>query len=236
MTANRVLGAFLIGVTALASFATGAVTGTTGAVRVIATPSNLRLGFTENNVRIRAFSEQLDRTLTSDLPVDISVPSSVPDAPSINLSPGVIPAGTRVESWLLHFDPIGIPGSPLTLQGSISFDTPVLGIEVLSASLDGTDMILGAAGSEYSFNETLRGLELAVGMAGIDTFDGIQLSSDRKTILTILSTQNSFDQVRIITAVPVPVPEPSTSALGLAGCLCLVARLGRLIYRRRRAP
>jgi len=196
-----------------------AIVGTTGAIVVVSSPSNVRLGFLESNTSILAFAEQSNKTLANDLAVNISAPSTVPNGSSINLTPGTIPAGTHVDSWLLHFDPVGTPQLALALSGSITFDRPVLGIEVLSTSLDNTDGLLGASGSEYTLRDPLKGLELAVGMAGINTFDGITLSADRKTVTTILSTQLNFDQVRIITA----VPEPSSFAMLIVGGLSLLA-------------
>ncbi len=210
-------------------WARASIVGTTGAIAVISSPPNVRLGFEESNSQIRAFAERQDETLASNLSVDISAPSTVPNGSSINLTPGTIPAGTHVESWLLHFDPVGSPQSAVALSGSITFSTQVLGIEVLTTSLDSTDSLFGAPGSEYEGSEPLKGLELAVGLVGINTFDGITLSADRKTITAILSTQMSLDEVRIFTAVP--VPEPSTFVLLGAGALGLLAlsRRGRRI-------
>ncbi len=197
------------------------IVGTTGDVRVFGPSSDLRLHARETDSFIQATNERQNVQLIGNLPVDISLPSTVPSAVSLNLSPGVIAAGTSVDVFLLHFDPVSVPQQPLALSGSITFAAPVLGIEVLSASLDATDPSLGLPTTLYATGETLRGLELQVGMVGINTFDGITLSADRKTISVVLSTQLSLDEVRIITA----VPEPSTNVLlALGGLAILIFR------------
>jgi hypothetical protein len=181
------------------------VVSTTGAVLNLSfTPTFLVLGDLESNTAIFGFPEQQGIQLIGGLAVDISIPSTVPSATAINLSPGVISSGTRVNSYMLHFDPIGTPVTALALSGSVTFSTPILGIEVLTASLNSTDGVLGIPSTFYPITEINRGLELAVGQAGFNTFDAVTLTSDRKTVSVLLSTQVSLDEMRIITAVPEP--------------------------------
>ncbi len=216
---------FLVnGVCALAH---AGVVGTTGAVTsLFFTPLFLDLGELESNIFISEIAEQKNVQLNSALAVDISLPSTVPSSISVNLTPGVVAAGTRVDSYLLHFDPIGTPSQPLALSGSVTFSLPVLGIEVLTTSLNSTDTVLGIPGAFYPIGEVNRGLELSVGLVGIETFDGITLSLDRKTVSVILSTQLSLDQVRVITAVPEPssLTQFGIGAVGLAGGVFLRRR------------
>ena len=88
---------------------------------------------------------------------------------------------------------------------------------MLTAGLDSTHATLGAIHNVSGRRNLARFLEFAVGQIGLNTFDGINLSVDRKTVFVILSTQLSLDQVRIITA----VPEPATNTLFALGGLAL---------------
>jgi hypothetical protein len=195
------------------------VISTTGTLNLSPMPGDLRLGAYESNSAIQVIAEQSNVQLKSALAVDISVPSSVPSSASLNLTPGVIPAGTHVASTLLHFDPVGVPAQPTALSGSVTFSTPILGIEILTSSLNSSDSQLGLSSTFYPVTETDRGLELAVGQQGFNTFDGITFSPDDRTVSVLLSTQVSLDEIRIITA----VPEPASIALvGIGGCGLLI--------------
>lgn len=211
--------------------ASAGIVGTSGQMVAIPTPPDARFDVLESNTFIYVFPERQDVTLVSDLLVDISIPGTVPIG-SVNLSPGLIPSGTRVSSYLIHFDPVGIPSQPVSpdrFSSGVTFNSPVLGIQVLSSTLYTADGVLGALSTLYPVGEPLRGLELAIGMIGVNTFDGINLSADLSTVFVILSAQLSLDQVRIITA----VPEPSSLALCSLGGVGL---LGLVRERRRKMP
>ncbi|QDT66381.1 FecR domain-containing protein [Calycomorphotria hydatis] len=116
--------------------------------------------------------------------------------------PVTLPAGTMVDSYLLHFDPqIGSTASPL---GTVSFTQPIVAVAVSSDDLMKTDQLCSVEGSLHT-QETYRGLELDL--------DTASLSPDRKT-LTIhfgRSGDIELDQCRVLVRHVEPtVEEPTT--------------------------
>lgn len=130
----------------------------------------------------------------------------------------LLPAGTVVDSYLVHFDTPGRPRRQTSFAGEVSltFAEPILGVVVRGATLQATDGLLGLAQTAY-LRSNIRGLE--------NRDDDITLSEDMRT-LTFVSLRGSgrdLDQVRIVTRGV--VPEPATMMLGCAGLLLLALRL-----------
>ena len=196
----------LLAVQAAASVVGGTITGGTvftrgGSFIVIANPSGLTVGnnnFDDNNVR--AFNEVQTYSLASVLFTDLG---------------GPIGAGTVIDSHYLVFD----PRLNQTVQGTATFDTPVLGIIYSFAALQTSDG-LGAPGVTY-LKPSARGLEPPVDAV---SFTGSKVSFD-------LSGSSPGDSFRVITAAA--VPEPASWALlvlgfGMTGAGLRRARLAAL--------
>ena len=208
--------ALLLGGT-LGGPAQAGIIGTAGQVQVLPTPpppSNLSKGQFTNNTNASLFTEQTSFVLPSPVAVDITSPGPY-DSSHTTLTPGTIPAGTRVNDYLFHAD--STSSRPDTYTGSITFDTPVLGLIVLEDSLADSDPILGDPGVTYPSADRV-----------LHVFDGdsLTLSPDMLTVdFTIRAKRDGgVPEFRIITAAPAPaVPEPSSLALlslgglGLAG-------------------
>lgn len=196
-------------VATLAAVAVGsgsaAIIATGGAVQQIAPPPSVDFGALESDTTIFAFEERQCVTLTSDLAVDITTTGTFDE--ESDLTPGVIPAGTRVSTAFLHADPVGTDPPPILLEGSVTKSTDILGLIVLSRTLDASDS-LGAPGTIYPTGRFGRGLELTAEQA-----DQITLSADRRTVELRVQTRLHVDQVRIIEACP-PTPPPGTRTPG----------------------
>jgi len=93
----------------------------------------------QSNASIRAFDENQCVTLKDDLVTD----------------QGVIPAGTEVSCHIARFDPAN---PPLTRQGGIVFDAPIIGVISTSADLNASDDPCGLDTTTYC-QEDFRGLE-----------------------------------------------------------------------------
>ncbi len=115
-------------------------------------------------------------------------------------SAGNIAIGTQVQSYLLHLDPFN--SDPVTLTGTLTFSTKILGVIFNTATLDGTDSTLGVSGVTY-YTGVNRGLE-----AGADSFT---VSGNSLTFSADFSASTPMDEVRIVTAA---VPEPTTMVAG----------------------
>lgn len=197
---------------------------------LLAPPASVVAGDLESDSLVFAFQERADQLLLSDLFVDISLPGTY-DAPGDAFATSAfLPAGTRVNSYLLHFDQTGGWPDVATISGWVSFDEEILGLIVLPGhgdvlrTLEDTDPILGAPGTVYPFGPEgdFRGLE-ELGAGDPPAADALVLSADRHRLDFTFRTFAATDQVRIITL----VPEPSTwilLGLGAAGLAALRPR------------
>ena len=185
--------AWTLGVLAAAALAAGAgatIVSTSGQMTLIPAPPSVDLGALQSNTTMFAFDEQQCVRTTRDLPVDITVPGTYDD--SIDLTPGVIPAGTLVSSHFVDADKIGIGAPPIQLEGSIVTSADILGIAILAHSLDVTD-VLGAPGTIYPTGKFGRGLNLD------DQNDFVVEQIDKRTVVVHSQVRLHADQVRVIT-------------------------------------
>jgi hypothetical protein len=192
----------LIGAAVLAAslMATGtgssAIVGTQGAARKVPAPPSVVQGAFESDTYEEAFDERQNVVLPIAVATDISTPGLY--ASSASLTPGSIPAGTRVSSEMVHCDRVGRSGSDLFLDGTVTTDSDILGIAILEPSLDATDAILGAPGTTYPTGDFQRRLNLD------SQDDFVVFQVDRRTVEIQCDLTTDVDQVRIITAANQP--------------------------------
>jgi hypothetical protein len=206
----------------LAAAVRASIISTTGAVTVATPPTDVSSNHWESNTVIQAFAEQQGLVLLQPVSVDISIPGTSPSATDQNLSPAVIPVGTLINAYSLHFDVVGTRPTNNALEaiGSITFSDDVLGLIALSATLNGSNATLGLPGHTYSSGPD-HGLEL--NPVGGGTSDFVTLSADRRTVTVDLLNASFADDLRIVTA----VPEPSIGLLAIVSIL-LPLRRGRV--------
>jgi len=191
----------------ISSVADAAVSATSGAIVVSTPPADVSSNQWESNTTIRAVVERQFFVFSAPLAVDITLPGTSPDATSSNLSPGTVPTGTLVNSYLLHFDVIGTRATNNALEaiGSITFTDPILGLIVQPTALRDSNPILGLPNVTYASGND-HALEL--NPAGGGTSDLITLSPDRRTVTVDLLNASFADDARIVTAVPEPSMAP----------------------------
>jgi len=191
--------------------------GPTGDVQYgVSIPGDLSLNANESDDTIFAFDEQRNLLLTSDLSADIVSYGFYNESGDLSGAGGIIAAGTRVNSYLFHADPVGEPTSPLVVyEGSAKFSNQILGVIVQTVSLNATDSVLGAGGTTY-YTGVNRGLEFT-------SQDQVTLSIAYDTLTLHLETGNVLDHVRVIEAVPVP----GAVLLGLLGLSVAGVKLRR---------
>lgn len=165
---------------------------------------DLRLEATESDTEIPVYAELQGVTLGAALGVDITTTGTY-DEPG-DLTPGTILSGTVVNSYIAHFDREDDTNPALTtLDGSVTSDTPILGVIVLSSSLAASDDAVRETGTLYEHDapvsgwEDYRGLELN-GAGPVQ--DEVTLV-DSYTVSFHLETGQAMDEIRIITEVPV---------------------------------
>jgi len=162
-----------------------------GNIEKTSEPNDLSLGAYESSEYIRVFDEKQNYVLKEDLYVDLFVTTGGIFDSEDDLTSGTIPAGTHINSHLVHFDPIG--SNTVTLEGSITFDQKIIGVILKLDSLQNSDF-LGFA--DTFDNDGLRGLEWG--------YDSFVISDDLKTLSMHLYTNVQLDNIRILTEVPIP--------------------------------
>ena len=120
-------------------------------------PTNLDLGKYESDTDIFVFDEQQNLILSNNLYVDIGQPDTYNDSDDLVGAGGTILAGTPVNCYLVHIDPIGVPGSIVTYSGSVTFSNKILGVIVETSTLNATDSVLGVGATTY-YTYANRGL------------------------------------------------------------------------------
>ena len=165
----------------------------------------------QNPAYINLFTERTAYTLPNSVPVDIT-----PDAEPFgytyrgvdNLTPGSVPAGTPVDSYFMFSNPVGQPHQLYPYHATLTFSTPILGVDVLSSTLDETDTMLGAPGTTYKIGPA-DGLE--------DNHNGnpdtVEIAGPDE-ISVAFWTQDDIDSIRVITA---GTPSTSSGTTGGSG-------------------
>lgn len=189
MTTMRLLLIALVASLGVAGTAAAAIVGTSGDAQLIAAPPSVELGALTSDRTIFAFDEQQCVPLASDVAVDISAPGKYNDVEDLN--GGTIAAGTMVSTQFIHVDSRhGKPGHPIFYTGSITVDSDILGIAVLTETLNGSDN-LGAPGTVYPDNA--RKVNFKVN-------DYLIWNADNRILDVHFGNHMHTDQVRVFTA------------------------------------
>lgn len=154
------------------------------AVLPVPAPASVLAGGQQSNTAAFAFLES-SGTLSTALDVDVVSPGDylTPAA----LTPGSIPAGTGVESWMLHFNPLS--GTRI-IEGTVTFERDVLGLILISSALNAADATVGSSSTAYPATDTLRGVELGSG-------ERVRLADDGRSVRFRFSA-SAIDQMRVI--------------------------------------
>ncbi|MDQ3778504.1 MAG: hypothetical protein M3310_06545, partial [Actinomycetota bacterium] len=200
---------------AVAVFAVGAsadITATTGEVHEAPAPNSVVLGQHEhdddtgNPSGAHAFNEEQDYVTKAPIALDVCTTATSafvvcqnPRGGTIDdtgdLRPGTILPNTCIDSHMLHADPPGPgPTGGLIYAGTVSFDSPILGVILLSPNLTASDADPGLAPTTTYGAEPNRGLELDAHSDEITlnlTANRVQFRFDTRTA--------DLDQIRVIT-------------------------------------
>ena len=179
--------------------------GVTGDIQIVSPPPSVKIGDLESSTLGIVFQERSDYQLLADTRVSIPGAIGVYDEKRDMRPTDSLLAGSIVNSYILHFDTdFGAP----QFQGTVQFSDPIVGVMLLPFALDSSDAELGALGTLYPTNASLR--------RGLDFEDSTPLDTlevlDDRTIGFDLSTSNVIDQIRVVTSAA-SVPEPSSAVL-----------------------
>ena len=188
-----------------------AIVSVSGDMTLIPSPTSVQQDQLESDSTVWSFVEQQSYTLTSDLSVDEVVGTG---------TDGLITAGTQIDSYFIHADPVGNSGlieDAVTLNATITFDQKIIGLIWSGVAcpscpsslmyLDASDY-LGNSGTAYPTDGLGRGFEVEDHYAARGTQDFITISADGYSLTTISSAALPLysDQLRVITASAVPLP------------------------------
>lgn len=150
---------------------------------------NLQTGHFEASTLVRAMLEFDDispvsvrKQSASDLNVSPFTGMSFV-SPLTRLS-GVV-KGDRVKSILLHFDPVGTSG---TITAKVAFTSPIAAVFVSGSNLVLSQKYYGFPGVKY----------LETSAAGLEAFDTVSISADRKTLTVHMVVNPSVDEMRVL--------------------------------------
>ena len=131
-----------LGVAVASAYATPILTGAVADMGQLTGPQNLRSGHTQGP-NVDVYLEQSLLTLSSDLNVNRIGPDfgTFSNSGSGN---GVIASGTTIIDYLLHYDHGGTSGNNDAF-GSITFDSPIIGLIIFSGALKIPIQFLGLA-------------------------------------------------------------------------------------------
>jgi uncharacterized repeat protein (TIGR01451 family) len=173
----------------------GAVTATaTGnIVKLASAPASVAHNQAESATSAFAFDERQAVVLTEPLIVDHVVPGPLTDGFLV----GKIPAGTVVNSHMVHNDPVQGTHKPRRL-GDVTYDGEIVGVVARTGKLVTSDF-LGAPGTTYGGTRNDRGFEGSVDTPGHRLSDRYSISADRRTISLDFKTW-TLDDIRVLTS------------------------------------
>jgi hypothetical protein len=218
-------------------FAAFGITSVVGGIELPAPPPPNVLPGSNEGAQPVVFPEALNGTVVGlGVPVDHDG-SNVVAAPTISgnvvnpaLISAVIPGGTRFNSYMVHFDPVGSPFFAFYVT-TINFDNPILGVQLFSngfpldkpsgnpyiGTLESGDFQVAANGGP-----ALPYYPGAVAFRGVEE-DSFVLAIAGNTVMLAGSANGpEIDQIRIFTASPPfgGLPEPTTAVVwGVIGMI-----------------
>lgn len=196
------------------------VANTTGAMHFVhPPPPSVVEGQSETNHSLLLFLEREDQTLPSRMAVSITEPGLYT---TFNHRHASLPAGVHVDSYLVHFDPVGSMNNqpPLIVEGAVTFDKPILAIIARGDQLAASDEWLACPETHYqgtptfrqrdgeSFSANITPAYAIRGLSGLWNIhyshespapnDWLRLSADRRTLTVRCAAGGEADQLRIL--------------------------------------
>lgn len=177
---------------------------TLGDVAVLSSPpASVEEGALESDFELFAFGERQNVLLPFDLRVNLRLPGLYISRDDLPFPVPVVPAGTVVNSFLLHADPAT---RGIRYGGAVTFGSDVLGV-ILGGLLLAESDFLGLPGTSFPLDPSGSGRGLA-----LSGQDALALSPDARMVLFEFRTGQAIDQVRVITAARA-IPEPPLALL-----------------------
>jgi hypothetical protein len=179
-------------------------------------PVNFTLDHTNSDTNMFGLTENTGITLSKGANVDFTQPGTYNQ---FNAQPGVIPAGTSVNTYFFHSEPASEdkeapPG--VFYNVTVKFDETILGGQYLNSTI-----------VDYSKNGQVNPFVIysTQNFTGLEINDVLIEQTDAHTINFMFHTYEALDEARIFTA----IPEPASMTLAFSGLL----GLGGFMWRKR---
>jgi hypothetical protein len=175
------------------------VSTTTGTIVSIDPPASVVRGELESDSVMRLFQEQEDLELSGDVVVNI-INDGTYDASSDPIGTETVPAGTWVDSYLLHMDPVGAPSNWVCIDGSVTFEEDIIGLILFNAQLEGSDGTLGYSATVYPASGTDAGRRVELpGEINPGTLNDVVTLSGSTLEVHLCVHSEWSDQIRVLT-------------------------------------
>jgi hypothetical protein len=150
----------------------------------------------KSDSRIFLMPEQMGLKLVE--PLNVEAYRSSRELEESARGPLNIPAGQRIDSYLLFFNPANSSTEhPISISGKISFNRPIIGLILCEEDVFyQSDKLVGLPGLNYSATTGRRGLE--VHQKAKPARDIIEVSADGKQLYFHLCVGHLRDQLRVI--------------------------------------
>lgn len=205
----------------LSSIANAGIQSMSGNIQTASPPPfSVQENAVQNDQYVSAFPEKQGLLLQSPLSVDISSSGVFNEA--ADLTPFVLPAGTRVNSYFVIAD--ATDGRSFT--GAIAFDEPILGVIIGETTLQASHTVAGLLGLvTYPANGSGDAYAAPAKFGGYGNAYTVNLFTRTVQFSSNIdySGDETYNHFRVITAATV-VPEPSALIVLLGGCFTLVSR------------
>lgn len=180
-----------------------------GNVEIVPTPASVRRNVFESSASVRVFAERFITNVPSVL-INATQPGLYDDY--ADFQDETIPNPPAFESYFLHFDPIG--NTQADVSGTVTFESPILGVIGRGLTLEETDSTLGFPTTLYPTDRFDREPNFN------GNYSYFTLSADRRSVFFQLRV-TEIDQLRILATLPGGVsashPVVVTSAAFVAG-------------------
>jgi len=155
-------------------------------------PASIGRGDFMSDDTMYIFLEKTNVALSKALAVNITTPGTYSYFRRILAT---VPAGSMVDSYLIHWHPLSAIGRRQSKKVSITFPRSIVALIVDKAQLEASDKICGHPQTQYPY-EPIRHLE-----SSIPIQDQVIMSQDRRHLNVTLKSDN-FDQLRVLIASP----------------------------------
>lgn len=156
-------------------------------------PPSAEEGVFENQTMLGGWVEVERILLPRDVAVDLETPGTYGVAGRPPFAPGTLAAGTPVSSYYLHGDSTG--QTIASWAGHITFDTPILGIQLQSTTFEASDDVFNVGGVVFDAQPFERDFDTDL-FNDLITWD----PSDPYTVYFDHAADTGIDELRIITA------------------------------------